>query len=86
MVEEGDSLDGLIDNWLERRKEKRMARKPVYVDIVKIIECRDESFEEFSTGPAYEVKLQLDVRDFETCVALRNAVVDLVDRFNGERA
>lgn len=80
MVEEDDL------NWLQRLKERKMARKPVYVDIIKIAEYRDDSSEGFSTGPAYELKVQLDVRSFEESVALRNELVSLVGRFNEEHA
>lgn len=82
---EGDSLDEFMGNWLQRDKERKMARKAVYVDVIKIGEYRDDSSEEFSMGPAYELKVQLDVRSFEESVALRDELVSLVERFNEER-
>lgn len=79
---DGGGLDEFMDSWIKRRKERKMARKPVYVDVIKIIEYRDDSCEEFATGPSYEVKLQLDVKDFDTCVALRGELLSAVEQVN----
>lgn len=86
MIVEGEDLSSLLDDLVARNRERKMSRKNVYVDIIKVIEYRDDSSEEFSTGPSYEIKLQLDVKDFDKCVELRERLIELVERFNEEHA
>ena len=75
MIVEGERLDGLMGD----RK-----RKPAYVDKVTIGEYRDDEFEELSTGPTFIVKVTLDVDTMDHCVAIRQAIVETVDRLNEE--
>ena len=84
MIVEGEDMSGMLDDWVTRDRRRKMSRKNVYVDTIKVIEYRDESCEEFSTGPSYELKLQLDVKDFDKCVKLRKRLIELVGSFNEE--
>lgn len=73
MIVEGERLDGFME---------KMPRKAAYVDKVAISEYRDDEFEELSTGPTFIVKVTLDVDTMDHCVALRDELVGLVERFN----
>lgn len=82
---EGEDLTNFIEDFRRKEMEARMQRKAAYIDKVRIEEYQYGNLEEPEYSWDYSMRVSLDVKTLDDCVALRQAIIDAVDRFNEER-